>query len=81
MKVGSGGQRGSSQPPNPPGQYGSHREERCLLHKQEAVLLYYPAGRKIFSPGNSSANDTLSERSQWKATTLKTLGFLQWTLY
>lgn len=55
----------------------------CILQLQQEDVFYFtiPAeGKKIFSlSGNSSANEMVSQLSQWKATTCWTPSFLQWT--
>lgn len=46
-------------------------------------LLYNPSRRKkiLSLPGNSSANEMVSQLSQWKAATFWIPSFFQWTFY
>ena len=77
----SGDQRGSSHACTIPHQYRSQQEDTYLASPagSDTTLLPPAGGRKISLPGNRSANERLSQLSQWKTTILQAPSFLQWT--
>ena len=74
-------------PPAPPGKPVMQvpldingRRHTASLARSDTALLLPSGGRKIFSsPGNSLANQRLSQLSQWKPTMFQNPSFLQWT--